>query len=259
MNMNGEKYTLEFFSKGFFGYGKEGAFRQWSPAHFAAFAVLAAGILPLILFGAQIRDWAGEEILRCALAMLMMLCEFGYFWRLLYVGPETHARKAMIMRLPIQVCQWTALLVYPMLFLKSKLLLSMVFYLSMTCGMVAFLFPAVITATGPSYFRYYQFWGEHILPIWSVFYLIFVHGIRPSPIGILLMFCMLAVMTPLAVYFNKRFDDCYFLYLKPEKLPMLKKYIHNNTLPFLICLYGVVVIVLCLIVQIVYQLILSAL
>ena len=51
MNMNGEKYTLEFYSKGFFGYGKEGAFRQWSPAHFAAFAVLAAGILPLILGG----------------------------------------------------------------------------------------------------------------------------------------------------------------------------------------------------------------
>lgn len=257
--MNGEKYTLEFYSKGFFGYGKNGEFRQWSFSHFAAFIVLAAGILLLGLFGSEIRDWTGEAILRCALAMLMMLCEFGYFWRLLYVGPETHERKAMIMRLPIQVCQWTAILVFPMLFLKSKLLLSMVFYLSLTCGMVAFFFPAVITATGPSYFRYYQFWGEHILPIWSVFYLIFVHGIRPSPIGILLMFCMLAVMTPLGVYFNKRYDDCYFLYLKPEKLPMLQKYVRINSMSGLICLYGAVVAVLCLIVQSVYQLILSAL
>ena len=163
------------------------------------------------------------------------------------------------MRLPIQVCQWTAILVFPMLFLKSKLLLSMIFYLSLTCGMVALFFPAVITATGPSYFRYYQFFGEHLLPIWSVFYLIFVHGIRPSPIGILLMFCMLAVMTPLAVYLNKRFDDCYFLYLKPDKLPMLKKYVRINSASGLICLYGVVVAVLCLIVQSIYQLILSAL
>ena len=116
--MNGEKYTLEFYSKGFFGYGKDGEFRQWSFSHFAAFIVLAAGILLLGLFGSEIRDWTGEAILRCALAMLMMLCEFGYFWRLLYVGPETHERKAMIMRLPIQVCQWTAILVFPMLFIS---------------------------------------------------------------------------------------------------------------------------------------------
>lgn len=73
------------------------------------------------------------------------------------------------------------------------------------------------------------------------------------------MFVMLAVMTPLAVYFNKRYDDCYFLYLKPDKLPMLKKYVRSNSLSVLICLYGAVVIVLCLIVQSVYQLILSAL
>ncbi len=75
--MNGEKYTLEFYSKGFFGYGKDGEFRQWSLSHFAAFIVLAAGILLLGLFGSEIRDWTGEAILRCALAMLMMLCEFG--------------------------------------------------------------------------------------------------------------------------------------------------------------------------------------
>jgi len=257
--MNGEKFTLEFYRKGFFGYGKEGEFRLWSFSHFAMFIVLAAGIVPLVLFGAEIRDWAGEEKLRCALAMLMMLCEGGFFWRLFYVGPESHERKSMIMRLPIQVCQWTAMLVFPMLFLKSKLLLSMVFYLSLTCGMVALLLPVVISTTGPTYFRYYQFCGEHVLPIWSVFYLIFVHGIRPSPIGILLMFCMLFVMTPLALYFNKRYDDCYFLYLKPEKFPALKKIVRINSLPGLMCLYGAGVAILCLIVQSIYQLILSAL
>jgi hypothetical integral membrane protein (TIGR02206 family) len=257
--MNGEKYTLEFYRKGFFGYGKEGEFRPWSFSHFAMFIILAAGIVPLALFGAEIRDWAGEEKLRCALAMLMMLCEFGYLWRLLYVGPETHEKKTMIMRLPLQVCNWTALLVLPMLFLKSKLLLSMVFYLSLTCGMVALCLPLVITTTGPSYFRYYHFCGEHILPIWSVFYLIFVHGIRPSPIGILLMFCMLFVMAPLAAYFNKRYDECNFLYLKPEKYPLLKQYLRINSAFGLKCLYGVIVAILCLIVQSIYQLILSAL
>lgn len=64
--MNGEKYTLEFYRKGFFGYGKEGEFRQWSFTHFAVFIVLAAGILPLILFGAQIRDLdRGRETAVC--------------------------------------------------------------------------------------------------------------------------------------------------------------------------------------------------
>jgi hypothetical protein len=58
------------------------------------------------------------------------------------------------------------------------------------------------------------------------------------------------------VYFNKRYDDCYFLYLKPEKLPMLQKFIRKSSLSKLICLYGALVAVLCLIVQSVYQVIL---
>jgi len=254
--VNGEKYTLEFFSKGFFGYGKEGDFRQWSLPHFAALGVLTAGILLLALFGSGIRNWAGEPKLRCALAMLMMFNEFGVFWRLSYVGPESHERKTMMMRLPLQVCQWTALLVIPMLFLQSRLLLSMVFYLSLTCGLVPLFLPAVITTTGPSYYRFYQFWGEHILPIWSVFYMIFVHGMRPSPIGILLMFGMLVLMTPFALYFNRRFDDCYFLYLKPEQFSMLKIFTREGSLPRLLLIYGVGVALLCLVVQCVYQLIL---
>lgn len=257
--MDGEKYTLEFYSKGFFGYGKEGEFRQWSLAHFAGFIALAAGILPLALFGSEIREWIWEERLRCGLAMMMLLCQFGYLWRLLYVGPENHERKSMMMRLPVQICNWTAILVFPMLFLKSQLLLSLVFYLSLTCGMIAILFPAVITATGPSRFRYYHFWGEHLGPIWSVFYLIFVHGMRPSPIGILLMYCILAVMGPLAIYLNNRFEGCNFLYLKPDKLPMAAKYIRNISMVKMMWLYGALVAVLCLIVQGVYQLILSAL
>ncbi len=254
--MNGEKYTLEYFSKGFFGYGKEGEFRQWSLPHFAALAVLAAGIALLALFGSQIRDWQGEEKLRCALAMLLMLNQFAVFWRAFYVGPESHERKTMMMRLPLQVCQWTALLVIPMLFLRSRLLLSMVFYLSLTCGLVPLLFPAVITTTGPSRFRFYQFWGEHILPLWSVFYLVFVHGMRPSPVGILLMFGMLFAMAPLALYFNRRFDDCYFLYLKPEKFSMLKVFNRGGSLPRLMLFYGTALALLCLAVQCVYQLIL---
>lgn len=254
--MNGEKYTLEYFSKGFFGYGKDGDFRQWSFPHFAALAVLAVGISLLALFGSGIRDWSGEPKLRCALAMMVMLNELGYFWRLVYVGPESHERKTMMMRLPLQVCQWTALLVIPMLFLKSKPLLSMVFYLCLTCGLVPLFFPAVITKAGPSYYRFYQFWGEHILPSWSVFYLIFVHGMRPSPIGILLMFCMLFLMTPFALYFNRRFDDCGFLYLKPEQFPMLKVFNREGSLPRLMIFYGVGIALLCLVVQCVYQLIL---
>ena len=38
----------------------------------------------------------------------------------------------------------------------------------------------MITYTGPTRFRYYQFWLEHTLGYIAVFYMIFVHKMRPT-------------------------------------------------------------------------------
>lgn len=251
--MDGERYELEFFRKGFFGYGEPGDFKAWTAAHFAPLLAAAGGIWLIAANADRLRSSAHEELIRCALMTLIMLFEFSFFWRLSYVGPEDHAYKTMMMRLPLQVCEWTAILAIPMLFLRSRILFSLVFYLTMTCGLFPLFVPAVISTTGPRYSRYYQYWGEHILPIWAVYYLFFVHGLRPSPVGILLEFAMLFLMLAPALRLNRRFDDCYYLYLKPERFPMLRGLVRDST-KAMVRLYLSVMIVLCFIVQCVYQL-----
>ena len=254
--MKGERFELTFFRKGFFGYGEEGDFRPWGLSHFAALAITVSVIVLLALFGPAFRNLKGETHIRCALAMTMMLCEFSFFWRLAYIGPESHERKTMMMRLPLQVCEWTLLLTIPMLFLRSQFLFDMTFYLSMTCGLLPLVVPAVISTTGPRYFRFYQFWGEHVLPIWSVYYMIFVWGFRPRPIGILAEYLFLLLLVPPSLWLNRRFEDCYYLYLKPEKFPMLRALTDKVSMGRMLLLFGGVLTAMCFVVQCILQLIL---
>ncbi len=225
--MKGEQFELTFYRNGFFGYGEQGDFRPWGFAHLIPIVVTVAAVVLMSVFRESLRFYQGEEGVRCALVMAMMLCEFGYFWRLSYVGPESHSPKNMMFRLPLQVCEWTILIAIPMLILRSQILFDLVFYLTMSCGLIPFVLPVVISATGPRYFRYYQFWGEHVLPVWAVFYLVFVWGYLPRPIGILLETVLLLLMVPISLRLNNRYEECNYLYLKPENIPPCRRCLRN--------------------------------
>ncbi len=253
--MNGEKYELTFFKKGIFGYGQKGEFRPWTLAHIMPILVTIAGIWLLAVCGDRLHDSPHEEQIRCAFMFIMMLCEFTYFWRLAYVGPEDHSYKTMMMRLPLQICEWTLLLELPMLMLKSQFLFNMVFYLTLTCNLIPFVIPVVISTTGPRYVRYYQFWGEHILPLWGMFYLFFVFDMRPSPVGILMQMILLFIMLPIALHFNSSYDDCHYLYLKLDRFPSVKGMMRNSMAKTVI-LYTAIVLAACALVQGIYQILL---
>jgi uncharacterized membrane protein YwaF len=73
--------------------------------------------------------------------------------------------------------------------------------------------PAVIDQAGPAYARYYQFWIEHSLPIFAVFYMIFVHGFRANYRRVYKPFAMLAVLATLAIIANMNIEGANFMYL----------------------------------------------
>ena len=78
----------------------------------------------------------------------------------------------------------------------------------------------VISYTGPGYYRYYQFWLEHILPFVSVFYLMFVHGLKPDYYGIFRTWFLLIPLTIISVIANSMIPSANYLYLKTN-LPIL--------------------------------------
>ena len=204
---------VQFFKDGFFGYAEKGNFQYYSVAHFVPLAVLVLSVWLVWHFRNRLREWRHEESFRFWFAFAMLLVEMSYFWRLLYVGSSDPAEQTLLDKLPLQVCEWTCILAAFMMMKKSKMLYQICFYVCLTLGLFPLLTPSVITTTGPTYYRYYQFWLEHVLPVIAVFYMTFVHEIRPRLRGIALSTGFMAVLATFALICNFNIENANYLYL----------------------------------------------
>ena len=174
-------FKYEFYSEGFLGYSLEQDFHYWSPAHLLPIILLGLAIFLTFKYKDKIRSYKHEETVRFMIAALMIFNECFYYWRLLYVGNGGSAEpKQLLTYLPLQVCEWSAYLAAFMMMKKSRHIFDICFYVSLTLGLIPLFTPAVIMQAGPSYARYYQFWIEHLVPIYAVFYMMAVHGFRSS-------------------------------------------------------------------------------
>ena len=234
--MDGKVREVIYFSSGFFGYGELGDFRQWSVAHFAPIILAIAAIILIWKYQDKFRNWKYEKKARFIYCFVMIICEMSYFWRLVYVGPGTDPDKTMMGFMPLQVCQWTLIATTFMMMSESRKLFSLSFFLTLSAGLLPVLFPAVISAMGPGYYRYYQYWGEHLLPVIGMFYMYFVHGYRPKATGIPMTIAALFILAVPCVYLNNRYDDAHYLYLKHGNFAML------DFLPDSIFLTGLVLV-----------------
>ena len=196
-----------FFSEGFFGYGEEGNFKYWSLAHFAPIVLMGVVIYLIFRYREALRNWKHEENLRYALGISLIICEMSYYWRISYVGPGKLGEFNILDKLPLQICGWTCIFAAIMLFKKSRAMYDICFFIALTLGIFPLMTPAVISTTGPGYYRYYQFWLEHILPPIAVFYMTFVHGFRSKKTGMLKAAAFLAVLAPLAILANFKFPE----------------------------------------------------
>ena len=119
----------------------------------------------------------------------------------------------MLTYLPFQMCQWGLIICVFTIISKNKKLFSINYYITLFFATIALIYPLVITETGPRYYRYYQFWLEHILPIISVFYLMFVHDMKPEKKGILYAFFVILPLTIVSLIANSRIEGARYLYL----------------------------------------------
>jgi hypothetical integral membrane protein (TIGR02206 family) len=78
----------------------------------------------------------------------------------------------------------------------------------------------VISYTGPTRFRYYQFWAEHTLGYIAIFYMIFVHGMRPTVKSAIRSYIALAIFAVIAYNVNRMIPGANYLYMaRPEAAP----------------------------------------
>ncbi len=197
----------------FFGYAAEKNFHYWSLAHILPILILIAAIVLTYIYRDKIANMKGEENLRFAIGIVLILIEGFYYWRLLFVADGPSHDESLLTKLPFEVCEWSAFLTAFMIMKKSRNMFDIAYYVCLTLGVLPFFMPAVIDQAGPAYARYYQFWLEHLIPVYAVFYMMFVHGFKADYKKVWKPFAWLGVMACCALILNNTIEGASFMYL----------------------------------------------
>ncbi len=210
---------LKFFNY-FFGKGDDVEFSNFTLAHFLPIAFAAAVIFFIYYFRKNLQNSKNEMILRYIIAFALIISEMSYYWRLIAIpslGPNP------IDHLPITVCGWVAVFASYMMIGKSQTLFDLCYFWSFSGSIFAILTPTVITYTGPTRFRYYQFWAEHLVIYIAVFYMIFVHKMRPNKKSFIKAYVGMAFLAIIAYFTNEMLGPGanYLFMAKPESTPSI--------------------------------------
>ena len=204
----------------FFGQGDTVEFTNFSFAHFAPICLMFLVILLIFRKRDKIRAFKREESIRYVLAFLMIISEMSYFWRLVGV-PSLNPNP--VDHLPITVCGWAVIFCSYMLVGKNKTLFDIAYFWLFSGTIFALVTPTVITYTGPTRYRYYQFWMEHTLGYIAIFYMINVHGMRPTVKSAIKSYAALVVLAVIAYFANDLIGPGanYLFMAKPEDTPSI--------------------------------------
>ena len=209
---------MKEFLKYFFGKSDEVEFTAFSLAHFLPILLMILCIVLIYIYRERLADSKCDRQIRFALAFAMIFSEMSYYWRLVGIpslGPNP------VDHLPITVCGWAVVFGSYMVVTKSQSLFDIAYFWLLSGTVFALITPTVITYTGPTRFRYYQFWLEHTLGYIAIFYMIFVHKMRPNIKSFIRAYISMGVLTAVAFYANRLIGPGanYLFMARPEDTP----------------------------------------
>ena len=203
----------------FFGQGTEPEFSLFTLAHFAPIALMLLTIFCIYKKRDALAKNPHEEKLRYAMAFALIICDMSYYWRL--AAMPSLGGNAME-NLPIGICAWTVIFCSFLMIGKSQTLFDIVYFWLLSGSLFALLTPTPLTYTGPTRYRYYQFWLEHTLGYIAVFYMIFVHKMRPTVRSAFKSGAAMTVMVLIAYWVNTMIPGANYLYMaRPEAAPSI--------------------------------------
>ncbi len=204
----------------FFGAGTEIEFEIFTLAHILPIVIMFVLIYLMYRYKDTLRDSKMDMSIRYIIAFTLIISEMSYYWRLVgmpSLGPNP------VEHLPIAVCGWVAIFCSFMVIGKSQTLFDISYFWLFAGSVFALLTPAVISYTGPTRFRYYQFWIEHIGGFIAIFYMMFVHKMRPTIQSMVKSYVALVIMAIIAYNANQIIGSgANYLYMaRPEAAPSI--------------------------------------
>lgn len=211
---------MKEFMSYFFGAGTEIEFEIFTLAHILPIIIMFLLIYLMYRYKDTLRDSKMDMSIRYIIAFTLIISEMSYYWRLVgmpSLGPNP------VEHLPIAVCGWVAIFCSFMVIGKSQTLFDISFFWLFAGSVFALLTPAVISYTGPTRFRYYQFWIEHIGGFIAIFYMMFVHKMRPTIQSMVKSYVALVIMAIIAYNANQIIGSgANYLYMaRPEAAPSI--------------------------------------
>ena len=201
----------------FFGMGKEPEFAIFTLAHLMPILFLFAALFLVYRFREPLRESRFETNFRYILGFALIICDMSYYWRL---AAAPHLSNGAVESLPIGVCQWSVIFCSFMIIGKNQKLFDIAYFWLLSGSLFALITPTPLTYCGPMRYRYYQFWLEHSLGYISIFYMIFVHNMRPNIRSIIRSYTTLLGLAALAFWVNIMIPGANYLYMaRPESAP----------------------------------------
>ena len=212
--------TIKNFFEYFFGQGAEVEFTNFGLAHFLPILLTATIIYLIYRFRDKLRDSKRDMTLRYAMALVMIISEMSYYGRLVGI-PELGPNP--VDHLPIFVCGWAVIFGSYMIVGKNQYLFDICYFWALCGTIFALMTPTVLSYAGPTRFRYYQFWTEHLIGYIGVFYLIFVHKMRPNIRSMVRSYVWLAILAVIAYIANTIIGPGanYLFMARPESTPSI--------------------------------------
>ena len=154
------------------------------------------------------------------MAFIMIISDMSYYWRLIAM-PELGPNP--VDHLPITVCGWAVVFASYMVVGKSQNLFDIIYFWLFSGSIFALITPTVISYTGPTRYRYYQFWLEHTMGYIAVFDMIFVHNMRPTWKSMIKSYIALAILAVVAYFANQIIGPGanYLFMARPEDTPSI--------------------------------------
>lgn len=210
----------------FFGQGETVEFEHFSLAHFLPIIIMIGVIALIIIYRDKLRSFKHEKALRLAMAFIMIICEMSYYWRLTNVAS---LNPTPVDHLPITLCGWAMIFCSYLVVTKNQTLFDLAYFWVLAGSIFALVTPTVITYCGPTRFRYYQFWIEHTFGFISIFYMIFVHGMRPNIKSIFKSMGGLIILAVIAIVVNGMIPGANYLYVAgPETTKSILDFLPKN-------------------------------
>ena len=215
----------EFISY-FFGQGETKEFHYFSLAHILPILFMIGIIALIIIYRKRLKEYKHESRIRLTLAFIMIITEMSYFWRL--VGVES-LNANPVDHLPITVCGWAIIFSSFLVLTKNQTLFDIVYFWVFAGSTFGLLTPTVITYCGPTRFRYYQFWLEHIMGFITLFYMMFVHGMRPNWKSLIKSLCAMFILGGIAIFANLNLPGANYLFMAmPEETASILDILPKN-------------------------------